>query len=204
MNNILAQNIDLSIPFCVLLLKFFNILVLSLLDVFLIALIICIVTIVIRNCFLSTKRYFPVINVSKSVDGGNTYKNIVSPVRIGTSVYLRYDISVKIRGFLSCFQKKGIECELVIPDSDKMKVSIHEISCEVNPFPTQGFVTSPTTRFTVLASSKNSEKMKLILKCDCCGNDESNIYYFLIKFVDKRLNTFYQKTTSLEYINRTF
>jgi hypothetical protein len=209
MNNFLTQNIDLSIPFCTLLLKLLNILILSLLNIFLIALIvliICVIVAVIKGYCLSTSHYSPVITVSRSVEGGRTgtYKDIVNSVRIGTPVYVKYEISVKIRGFLGCLWKKDIEFELVIPDSNKMKVSIHEISCEGIPGPLNGLVISKITRFKVLASCKNPQKMKLILKCECCDSEENNLYYFLIKFVDKRLNSFYQKTTSLEYIKQMF
>jgi hypothetical protein len=204
MNNILAKYTDWLAQDCVFLLKFLTVLVILLLNIFLIFLIICIVILAIKNCFFSTSHYFPVINVSRSVNYGNTYESIISPVRIDTPVYLRYDISVKIKGFLSCFQKKDIKFELVIPCSDKMKVSIHEISCECNPDPLDGLSLSQTTRFTVLASHKKPERMKLILKCECCDNEESSIYYFRLKFVDKRLNTFYQRTASVEYKKDVF
>jgi hypothetical protein len=159
----------------------------------------------VAGCFLPETHYFPVITVLRSVDNGVTYHDSVQPVRIGTSVYLKYEISVKVKGFLSRFQRKKIEFELVIPCLHSMEVSIHEISCECNPCPCpiHGLVISKITRFAALADHKNPKKMKLILKCDRV-NDESILYYFILKFFDKRLNTFYQQTSSLEYVKQLF
>jgi hypothetical protein len=57
---------------------------------------------IIRNIFFLPKiefcYYIPFVSISLSIDGGNTYHGLFSKIPIEHPFYLRYEVSVMVKG----------------------------------------------------------------------------------------------------------
>jgi hypothetical protein len=162
------------------------------------------VVFMIYLCFTNANRYVPAITITASTDGGKTYTSYLKSLPQGKDIYLKYEVSVKAKGFWQRFFCNVVH--FTIEHSNKFE--LYDFSGKVPTGTAKTIFSSNIMEwkkrkisFSVVAASSAPKKAEILLKLPHQNNeyyDNRENHQITLSFSSPVSNG-YDKTITLDF-----